>query len=351
MSDRNDTVHARAIDHSARRYMNLHTIISAATAPVMLIGAIACLFRLMKPNGRGMGYAFAPVLFAGMVLVPLNVVPALLTATRPQPSDSHTPGLIDQLFDPTSAPATTPPAPTTSTPPAPAPKPEPTPEPSTPIDWTPFIIAAAVVGAAGGIGYAGVKTWSAIDERRHRKAQRDGARQAQLDRWANGLASYTIAAEALMAFETDPESVYFTRPLLGDINEPLTAYFYETFGAAQSLKTSRAPADDAAIEAFIVAASAAKQAFLMADQNARRKARFGIVHQDRSLTDTEKRKLDQARKLMTTATHPGTSPTEAEAAHTKALRLLDDVGVIVPERLVAKVTQCIETVQRQAITT
>ncbi len=334
--------------------MNLHSIISAVTIPIMLIGSIACLFRLINLNGRSIGYAFAPVVFAGMALVPLNVMPSLLTTTSPQASDSHTPDLLDHLFEVAGAPDTTSPAPTSSTPPAPAPKPEPTakptPEPSTPIDWTPFVIAAAVVGAAGGLGYAGVKTWSVIDERRHRKALRDVARQAQLDRWAIGLASYTIAAEGLMAFETDPESVYFTRPLLSDINEPLTAFFYTAFGAAQSLKLLNPPADDAAIDAFVAAAAQAEQAFLEADQNARRKARFGIVHQDRRLTDTEKRKLDQARKLMTTATHPGTSPTEAEAAHTKARLLLDDVGVIVPERLVTNVTRCIETVQRQAIT-
>ncbi|GAA2417615.1 hypothetical protein [Mycolicibacterium llatzerense] len=335
--------------------MNLHTIISVVTVPIMLIGTISCLFRLINLNGRGIGYAFAPVLFAGMALVPLNFMPAMAAYIAPRPSDAHTPGLLDHLFDPISAPDTTAAAPTTSVAPKPAPSspyaaPPASAEPSTPIDWTPFIIAAAVAAGGGGLGYAGYKTWSAIDERRHRKALREVARQAQLDRWAIGLASYTIAAEALMAFETDPESVYFTRPLLSDTNEPATASFYTAFGAAQSLKLETAPSDDTAIDAFVAAATAAEQAFLEADQNARRKARIGIVHQDRRLTDTEKRKLDQARKLMSTATHPGTSPTEAQAAHTKALFLLDDVGVIVPERLVTNVTRCIETVQRQAIT-
>ena len=203
---------------------------------------------------------------------------------------------------------------------------------------------------AGGLGFAGYKTWSAVQDRKHRTFLRDVARQGQLDRWAIGLTNFNAAAEALMAFETDPESVYFTRPLLGDTDEPATADFYTAFGAAQGLKLETVPTDDSAIEAFVDAAREAERAFKKADENARRKARIGIVHQNRKLTDTDKRKLEQARKLMTTATHPGTAPTEALAAHNKALVLLDDVGLIVPERLVTNVTRCIETVQRQAIT-
>ncbi|NTY62643.1 hypothetical protein [Mycolicibacterium sphagni] len=228
--------------------------------------------------------------------------------------------------------------------------PSPPAQPSTPADWTPLVIALAVAAGGGGLTYAGYKTWSAIQDRQHRKSLQDLQRQGQLDRWDIGIASFNDAAEALIAFETDPESVYFTRPLLSDTDEPATAAFYAAFGAAQGLKLETVPTDDAAIAAFVAAAAAAQRAFNKADQNARRKARIGIVHDDRRLTDTDKRKLEQARKLMTTATHPGTSPTEAQAAHSKALLLLDDVGLIVPERLVTNVTRCIETVQRQAIT-
>ncbi len=345
--------------------MNLHNVATAVTVTMFLLAAIVSVLRLLSPNSRGMGHAALPLVYAAMLLIPLNMAPTFMSAVSKlaTPHDyvegqPHIPGgLIDHLFDTTNSSETSSAAPTTSAQPAPAaapassaPAPTTPVQPSSPTDWTPLVIALAVAAAGGGLTYAGYKTWSAVQDRRHRKFLRDLKRQGQIDRWQIGVASFNAAAEALVAFETDPESVYFTRPLLSDTDEPATAAFHTAFGAAQGLKLETVPTDDTAIAAFVDAAAAAERAFNKADENARRKARIGIVHNDRRLTDPDKRKLEQARKLLSTATHPGTSPTEAQAAHNKALLLLDDVGLVVPERLVTNIIRSIETVQRQAIT-
>ncbi|WP_207555075.1 hypothetical protein, partial [Mycobacteroides abscessus] len=141
------------------------------------------------------------------------------------------------------------------------------------------------------------------------------------------------------------------RPLLADVNEPATARFYTAYGEAQALRTDTVPTDDQRIADFLKAAQEALHAFGIADENARRKARIGVVNGDKYLSTGEKRKLDQARKLLAQAMDPAASSSEASAAHAKALELLDSIGVVIPEKLATKGFRAIEQRRQLALTT
>ncbi|WP_102145697.1 hypothetical protein [Mycobacterium hubeiense] len=157
-------------------------------------------------------------------------------------------------------------------------------------------------------------------------------------------------SERLWDFESDPESAYFTRPLLADVTEPDSAQFYSAYAKAQALHTEMVPLDDESIAAFVTAAGEAERAFGVADENARRKARLGVVSGGRVLTIDEKRKLGQARKLMAQALDTANTAEAAALAHAKATGLLDEIGVVVPERLATAVVHQIEATHRAALT-
>jgi len=224
------------------------------------------------------------------------------------------------------------------------------PPPATPIDMTAVAVAGVVALA---IIVAGAAIFAL--RRRHtahtveaRAAQARRATQTEL--WQQGISTLTKTSEALMDFETDPESVYFTRRLLADVNEPDTAAFYTAYDTALSLRTETIPTDTDVIIKFVDATKAAQRAFDKADENARRKTRLGISHNDHWLTADERRKIDQAQKLIRQAQDPAATEAAARNALTKALSLLDAAGVIVPERLTANVTKSITGIRRRALT-
>lgn len=224
------------------------------------------------------------------------------------------------------------------------------PPPATPIDMT-------TVAVAGVIALAIIVAGAAIFvlRRRHSAhAAEERATQARLatqtELWQQGISTLTKTSEALLDFETDPESVYFTRRLLADVNEPDTAAFYTAYDTALSLRTETIPTDTDIIIKFVDATKAAQRAFDKADENARRKARLGVSHGDHWLTADERRKIDQAQKLMHQAQDPAVTEAAAHNALTKALSLLDAAGVIVPERLTANVTKSITGIRSRALT-
>lgn len=229
----------------------------------------------------------------------------------------------------------------------PAPQPAPPPEPT---DWTTILtVVGAVLAVVLALGLLLLARHSIAKRRRDRQKQQR-RRSAQIELWQQGVKILTETSDALIAFETDPDAVYFTRRLLADVAEPATAAFYTAFSTAQNLRTETIPADTTMITAFVDAASTARTAFGVADENARRKARLGISHNDHRLTSEERRKIDQAQKLMRQAHDPVVPDENAHNALAKALSLLDDAGVIVPERLTSNVTKSIQTIHRRALT-
>ena len=69
----------------------------------------------------------------------------------------------------------------------------------------------------------------------------------------------------------------------------------------------------------------------------------------RKLTRAETRRLEQARKLLAQALDPANTPELATQAHTKAHELLDEVGLIIPERLTATTVRSIEALHQTAL--
>lgn len=225
----------------------------------------------------------------------------------------------------------------------------PGPPSATPTDWT-FLATVGVIALAVLVGAALIfVAWRYVAKRGVETRALRGRRAAQVELWQQGITTLAEVSEALMAFECDPESVYFTRRLLADVNEPATAAFFTAYSKAQHLHTKTIPADTGMITAFVDAVIDARRRFDIADENARRKARLGISHDGHHLTTDERRKIDQAQKLMRQAHDLAVTEAHAHNALTKALNLLDAAGVVVPERLTANITKSIEANHRRAL--
>ncbi|WP_131806733.1 hypothetical protein [Mycobacteroides abscessus] len=223
-------------------------------------------------------------------------------------------------------------------------------QPSGPTDWTEILTAGGIILAIVAGGGLIFLAWRYLAKGRAGRTAKAARRAAQIALWERGIKALAETSEKLMAFETDPDAVYFTRRLLADVTEPATAAFYTAYGTAQNLCTATIPADTDMITAFVDAAGSAQRAFGIADENARRKARLGISHEGHKLTTDERRKIDQAQKLMRQAHDPAVGEENAHNALTKALSLLDGAGVIVPERLASNVTKSIASIHRRALT-
>lgn len=234
--------------------------------------------------------------------------------------------------------------------PAPAPPSAAQTAPAEAADWSTVALVAIIAVAVLAIAIVMLFAWRHLTKRGADKREQQARRADQIEMWQRGLKVLAETQEALMEFEIDPESVYFTRRLLGDVNEPATATFYTVLDTAQSLCTETIPTDPALITEFVNAANAARRAFGIADENARSKARRGISHNGHKLSREERRKIDQAQKFMRQAHDPALTEAHAHNALTKALELLDDAGAIVPERLTTNVTKSIQTIHRKALT-
>jgi len=231
---------------------------------------------------------------------------------------------------------------------APAPAAQPA-EQST--DWsTTMAIGVIVLVVCVVIGMLIAFAWWFSSKRRTERHAHQAGRAARVELWHQGLQALAATSEAMWDFESDPESVYFTRRLLADVDEPATAAFYTAYATAQSLCTDTIPDDSTMVIAFVDATAAARRAFGIADENARRKARLGISHNEHTLTRDQRRKIDQAQKLMRQARDPAATEQNAHNALAKALSLLDAAGAIIPERLTANITKSIETIHRRALT-
>jgi hypothetical protein len=215
-----------------------------------------------------------------------------------------------------------------------------------PNDWTWVIQTGIVAAILGVIVVACVIAWSTVSRQRARRRGEAQRRTAQVQRWANGVHTMQAVSAALMDFEADIESIYFTRPLLGDVNEPATAAFYTAYTDAQALHTEAIPTDDYQITAFVTAAAAAQRAFAVADDNARSKARIGVMNGGRQLAEAEKRRMELARKLLAQALHPSSTTELAGTAHAKALGILDAIGLAVPERLAGRALRSLEALHQ-----
>lgn len=229
--------------------------------------------------------------------------------------------------------------------PSPAPDLAPTPEPtptdagdSTPaasFDINPMILLAAI----GAIGFL-VITWFAVSNLRARRAERREEREARERDWATGQAVYKGVLDDYSAYLLDPFA-WLQRPILEDVDEPLTAAFLEALAHTQALDLDVVPADQSRIDQFRTAAHDVRAAWDKADENARR---IGTSIYERS----SRNKLRKAAYALRTALDTSATAAERQAA-TETVKRLTDGLVKAPERVLSAVTAAIETARRKEL--
>lgn len=345
------TTLADATDTSSSLLGAMGALTQFASIAIGIVVVGTLIKMMLSGTGTARSYLGAAGLFAaalgGLFVLPNQFSSAVHGGLFAPPDPSSPAADTTPTPSPTTTVATTPTAaPTSSTQPAPDSPPATTFHP----DWT---LVAAILAILVGIGVlvaVAVALWHLISK--HRAARRDADlyRQDQITRWETGQRVFRTVAQQLTEFEIDDEAVHFSRHLLADTTEPLTAAFHEAFSKASALNLERTPSDDAQITAFVTAANEAQRAFGAANDNALRKARVGIISGGRQLTDAEQRRLSQARKLLNQALDPESTHGEATTAQTKAYRILDEVGVVVPERLKAHTIRSIEALHKPQLT-
>ncbi|NKS78210.1 hypothetical protein GS539_21055 [Rhodococcus hoagii] len=124
-----------------------------------------------------------------------------------------------------------------------------------------------LLAAIGAIGFL-VVTWFAVSNLRARRSERREEREARERDWATGQAVYKGVLDDYSAYLLDPFA-WLQRPILEDVDEPLTAAFLEALAHAQALDLDVVPAENR-IDQFRTAAHDVRAAWDKADENARR---------------------------------------------------------------------------------
>jgi len=321
---------------------------------IVLLGTL--IKMLISGSGTARNIA-AAALFAAAALGGLFALPKLFSSAArgglfasPDPFSSATDTTTSPATPSTAPPSTTTPPSTNAATTSAQYTPDSAPSNTFHPDWAAVAEVLAVLVVIAALVAIAAVAWHLIAK--HHTARRDAHqyRQDQITRWEAGQRVFRTVSEQLTEFEMDDEAVHFSRHLLADITEPLTAAFHEAYSKASALNVERPPHLDAAITAFVTAADDAQRAFGAASDNALRKARVGIISAGRQLTSDEQRRLGQARKLLNQALDPASTQEEATTAHTKAYRILDEVGVVVPERLKARTIRSIEALHKSELT-
>lgn len=159
--------------------------------------------------------------------------------------------------------------------------------------------------------------------------------------WKDAVRRMDALSRALMDFETDPESVYFTRPLLRDVTEPTTAAFYEAYSAASVLCHEHFNPSKDDSDTLFRAVTQAERAWECADKNARRKAASGVTIGGRVLNRDEADELRTAQRALERALNHASTPHEAAAAWELAQRIVTRLDLQVPDDIRTKVVSAL----------
>lgn len=139
--------------------------------------------------------------------------------------------------------------------------------------------------------------------------------------WQQARARFGTVRQEYAAFECDPMAI-LRLPALADVSVPSTGRFVEAFAEAQALDTDAHPGREHAA-AFVAAVERAERSWQAARDAAER-----IRHS--TLTDDERRSVERAIKLLTTA-QESASEHERLAAYSLArseLARLEKAGVV-----------------------
>lgn len=151
------------------------------------------------------------------------------------------------------------------------------------------------------------------------------------EQWTSLVGRLGEVSLKLMAFETDPEKLYFTHSLMRDVLEPATARFYDAYSEAQVIAHDSYDSKHDDVEALDRVVSETERAWEAAWKNAGRKAQQGIVVGGKVLTDEERGHLETARRAIALVLDSSSTPAEATAAWNRAQRILKSLNLSLSE--------------------
>lgn len=141
------------------------------------------------------------------------------------------------------------------------------------------------------------------------------------DLWAKA----SQIAEDLLArvaeWEFDPNERFFVRPLLADVNEPLTAEWLEAQAAMTAAMPDYKPPNTAAAQKALDAAEHARDAWDAAWHYA---GSIGLA----TLPDRDRQRLAQAQKILAQAADHATTPAERALCIDRLVTLLAEVTTV-----------------------
>lgn len=150
-------------------------------------------------------------------------------------------------------------------------------------------LAAALLGGVGAL-IATILAIGAVIALRERIRGRRAQREARAHDWGKAQGVYRNDYAAYLA---DPYA-WLERPILEDVDEPVTAAFLEALATAQSLDLDIVPTEQRRIDQFREAAQDLRAAWDKADENARR---IGTtIYEERS-----RKRLRKAAAVLRTA--------------------------------------------------
>lgn len=151
------------------------------------------------------------------------------------------------------------------------------------------------------------------------------------EQWTSLVGRLGEVSLKLMAFETDPEKLYFTHSLMRDVLEPATARFYDAYSEAQVIAHDAYDSKHDDVEALDRVVSETERAWEVAWKNAGRKAQQGIVVGGKVLTAEERGHLETARRAIALVLDSSSTPAEATAAWNRAQRILKSLNLSLSE--------------------
>lgn len=247
-------------------------------------------------------------------------------AAAPQVLNDAVSGLAGGKEDPPAHPATTttPAPPTTTAAPSSAQTSgAPANSSSTQIDWglvgTIVLVVIGVAIAACLIMVAVVIVRGRLHRRRTDRQAERHRRSALHGKWEQARSVFGGVREQRNSYLLDAADRLFTRPLLDDPSEPLTAAFLEAFEAADSVDYETCPYDESMISTSLQRARKAASAWEAASRHA---TEVGLGN----LSLADRTRLRKARKLLSQAMDPGITSEHRRALVDRVSEFLGSVG-------------------------
>lgn len=200
-------------------------------------------------------------------------------------------------------------------------------------------LAPALLGGVGAL-IATILAIGAVITLRERIRGRRAQREARAHDWGKAQGVYRSVLDDYAAYLADPYA-WLERPILEDVDEPITAAFLEALATTQSLDLDIVPTEQRRIDQFREAAQDLRAAWDKADENARR---IGTtIYEERS-----RKRLRKAAAVLRTALDAAATTEERAAAAATVNRLTDGL-VRAPERILSVVTGAIEAARRKEL--